>query len=179
MDIQSLTLQLKDKNKHPPLEQWDPPFCGDMDIHIQFDGTWHYMGTPIGRLPLVKLFAQVLTKKDNDYYLITPVEKVRIKVEDAPFVVTQWRTEDTELGPSIIFTTNVGNEFLLSNDYPLVLPTDTQQAPLYLNIHRNMQAGIHRNVYYQLAEIAQSIEVDGKEQWQIQSAGQAFTIGTQ
>lgn len=179
MDIQTLARQLGNENKHPPVEKWNPPFCGDMDIRIKADGLWHYMGTPIGRMPLVKLFASVLTKQNGEYFLVTPVEKVRIQVEDAPFIVNQWRMEHTEQGQSVIFTTNVGDEFLLSNDNALVLPQTEQSAPLYLNIHRSMQAAVHRNVYYQLVEIAESIETDGQESWVIQSGGQTFTIGVE
>lgn len=177
MNLEALAKQLNGENSHPPVEKWNPPFCGDMDIQIQSDGSWHYMGTPIGRMPLVKLFASVLTTQNGEYFLVTPVEKIRIQVVDAPFVVTQWRIEQTDRGQTLIFVSNVGDEFLLGADYTLALPNDNQSAPLYLNIHRKLQASLHRNVYYQLVEMAQSIERDGKENWIIQSGGQAFTIG--
>lgn len=173
MNINQLTQQLNKSNKHPPVEQWDPPFCGDMDIEIKADGVWWYMGTPIGRMPLVKMFASVLTTTDNEYFLVTPVEKVRIKVEDAAFVVTQWRRE----GDLIVFTTNVGDEFVLSEQYSLSLPVDDQIAPLYLNVHRGLQARFHRNVYYQLAEVAQVKMVNGLECFVVQSDERDFVLG--
>ncbi len=173
MNINQLTQQLGISNKHPPVEQWDPPFCGDMDIEIKADGVWHYMGSPINRLPLVKLFASVLTIRDNEYFLVTPVEKVRIKVEDAAFVVTQWRQESE----MIVFTTNVGDEFVLSEQYAMTLPIGGQPAPLYLNVHRGLQARFHRNVYYQLAEVAELKVINGVESFVVQSGGADFVIG--
>ncbi|NQZ11970.1 MAG: DUF1285 domain-containing protein [Algicola sp.] len=176
MNINQLTQQLDKSNKHPPVEKWDPAFCGDMDIQIKSDGVWWYMGTPIGRMPLVKLFASVLTTTNNEYFLVTPVEKVRIKVEDAAFVVTQWR----QAGEMIVFTTNVGDEFVLSAQYSLALPVEGQTAPLYLNVHRGLQARFHRNVYYQLAEVAELKVVDGVQRAEcfvVQSGGVDFVLG--
>lgn len=173
MNLESLAKQLSQQSKRPPVEQWDPPFCGDMDIEVKADGSWYYMGTPIGRKPLVKLFASVLTIRDGNYYLITPVEKVGIRVVDAPFVVTSWRQQDTEQGQAIIFTTNVDDEFILNADNPLQLPQGKQSAPLYLDVHRSMQASVHRNVYYQLAEIAEA----KKGCWTISSCNLAYSIG--
>jgi hypothetical protein len=177
MNIEKLTQQLAQVNSHPPLEQWDPPFCGDMNIQIKADGVWHYMGTPITRMPLVKLFASVLTTIDGEFFLVTPVEKVRIQVEDAAFIITQWRMEDTNQGKTLVFTTNVGDEFALSEQHPLEQPTDKQPGPLYLNVHRRMQARFHRNVYYQLAEIAEVKQIDNNDCWIIQSGGVDFILG--
>ena len=177
MKIEQLQASLKGADKRPPVEKWDPPFCGDMDISIKADGQWLYMGTPISRMPLVKLFASVLTRRDGEYYLVTPVEKVRIKVEDAPFVVTQWRQQQVEGKNAILFTTNVDDEYLLSEDHALALPEKDQQAPLYLNIHRTLQAAIHRNVYYQLAELAEPGEADGQACWMVHSLGEDFVLG--
>lgn len=173
MNLEQLSKQLDKNNQHPPVEQWDPAFCGDMDITIKADGKWHYMGTAISRMPLVKLFASVLTKAGGEYFLVTPVEKVRIKVEDAAFVVTQWRQE----ADAIVFTTNVGDEFVLSEGNPLALPIDGQPAALYLNVHRGLQARFHRNVYYQLAEIAKLVQIDGASHFVVCSGGVNFALG--
>jgi hypothetical protein len=177
MNLAKLTTQLAKINGHPPVEKWNPPFCGDMDIQIKADGTWCYMGTPIGRMPLVKLFASVLTYQQDQYFLVTPVEKVRIQVADAPFIISQWRYKETESGKAIIFTSNTDDEFILSQQYCTALPTSAQSGPLYLNIHRTMQACFHRNVYYQLAEIASIKMIDDKPCWVVQSAGNDYVLG--
>jgi hypothetical protein len=102
MDLASLQKQIKDVSKQlPPVDKWDPNFCGDIDIQIKHDGSWYYMGTPIGRKPMVKLFSGVLKREGDDYFLVTPVEKVGIQVADSPFVITQWHKQDQFL----IFTT--------------------------------------------------------------------------
>ena len=94
----------------PPVERWDPPFCGDIDMEIRADGTWFYMGTPIGRAPLVRLFSTVLRKdEDGRTYLVTPVEKVGIKVEDAHFIAVEMAGQDTGEGRVLTFRTNVGD----------------------------------------------------------------------
>ena len=177
MNLAQLTQQLEGENQHPPVEKWHPPFCGDMDIRIKADGTWLYMGTPIGRQSLVKLFASVLCKQDEQYFLVTPVEKVRIVVEECPFVITSWQQHPSEQGQIISFESNVGDSFVLSDKHPLQLPTPQQKGPLYLDIHRNMQAVIHRNVYYQLAEIATLDTQQGKQYAILQSAQQSYRIG--
>ncbi|MFT4928223.1 MAG: hypothetical protein ACI8WB_004342, partial [Phenylobacterium sp.] len=165
----------------PPVQLWDPPFCGDMDITIKKDGAWWYMGTPIARMPLVKLFASVLTIRDNEYFLVTPVEKVRIQVEQTPFIVTQWRqqTIEQEQGEHqvIVFTTNLGDEFVLSAQHPLVLADDVDQQAPYITVHRGLTAALHRNVYYQLADIAREQETGGTMHWVIQSGDAMFNLG--
>jgi hypothetical protein len=177
MDIEKLSKQLQQLNQHPPVEKWDPPFCGDMDIEIKADGVWWYMGTPIKRMPLVKLFASVLTTLDNEFFLVTPVEKVRIKVQDAAFIVTQWRVQASEQGEVIVFTTNMGDEFILSEQHNWVVPDDNRPGPLYLNVHRGLQAQFHRNVYYQLVEIAQLKTVGDASHYVVQSGGVDFCLG--
>ena len=176
MNIEKLSQQLNQMNQHPPVEQWDPPFCGDMDIEIKTDGQWWYMGSPINRMPLVKLFASVLTRRNNEYLLVTPIEKVRIKVQDSPFLVTQWRRQNSEQGQLIIFTTNIGDEFMLSEQYS-IQPHSNEQNVLHLNIHRGLHANLHRNVYYQLASIAEQETIDGTEHWVIRSGGISFSLG--
>jgi len=96
----------------PPVELWNPPFCGDLDMRIAGDGTWYYMGSPIGRKPLVRLFSTVLRHdEDGKYYLVTPVEKVGIQVDDAPFLAVQMKVDGKAAQQVITFTTNVGDEF--------------------------------------------------------------------
>src|SRR5580698_7993495 len=91
----------------PPVERWNPPFCGDLDLRIAADGTWHYLKTPIGRPALVKLFASVLKREGERYYLVTPVEKCGILVEDAPFLAVELKVEKAPGGQVLHFRTNV------------------------------------------------------------------------
>ena len=183
MTIDNLSQQLShlpaQQKRYPPVEQWDPPFCGDMDIQIKKDGSWWYMGTPIGRLGMVKLFASVLCQRDGDYLLVTPVEKVRIQVEATPFVITGWRQQASEHGQQIVLSTNLDDEFILSKQHPIQLAgshNSAQEVP-YLTVHRGLQASLHRNVYYQLAEIAHETKVDGVISWVIHSDGETFCLG--
>ena len=104
----------------PPVEKWNPDFCGDLDIEIKADGTWFYMGTPIGRQPLVRLFSTVLRKDiDGKTYLVTPVEKVGIRVEDAPFLAVELNVSSEGVDQIITFRTNVGDVVEASADNPL------------------------------------------------------------
>ena len=106
------------------MDRWNPPFCGDIDIYIAHDGSWYYQGSPIARESLVRLFASVLRRDDDNYYLVTPVEKVRIQVADVPFVVVRADVRIDSMGPEYRFTTNVGDEVLLSSEHPLRLAED-------------------------------------------------------
>src|SRR6187402_1451994 len=95
------------KKGPPPVHLWNPPFCGDLDMRIAGDGTWYYLKTPIGRPALVRLFASVLKREEGKYFLVTPVEKVGIVVDDAPFLAVEMKTEDGPQGPILHFRTNV------------------------------------------------------------------------
>ncbi|MEH6710648.1 MAG: DUF1285 domain-containing protein [Paraglaciecola polaris] len=154
MDLATLQKQLADQQgKLPPVDKWNPDFCGDMDLVIKHDGSWFYMGTPIGRKTLVKLFASVLKKEDEKYYLVTPVEKLGIKVEDVPYVITQWEVQDDLL----IFTTQTDEQVVVSASHPVELKDNPQNqlALPYINVRRNLWARLHQNVYYQLIEQAE------------------------
>lgn len=181
MDIQSLTKQLDDLSQSPPFEKWNPPFCGDIDMVIKEDGRWFYMGSPIGREKLVKLFASVLIKENNEYFLKTPAEKIRIQVEDAPFVITSWHHSDTTEGPAIVVTTNIGQQIVLGEQHQLINETqakDDTEPKLYVELRRNLRARVHRNVFYQWVEIAESTENNQTETFFITSANKKFILGT-
>lgn len=178
MNLAKLQSQLQ-QPQGAPVEKWDPPFCGDIDITIKRDGQWLYMGSPIGRHTLVKLFASVLRKQAHDYYLVTPAEKVRIKVEDAPFVVTLMSNESTELGQAIVFQDNLGHQFTLDDEHYLWVETDpdsAEPAP-YVMVRDNMPALIHRNVFYQLVEQAEIVEHAGVQEFFVTSLGKRFSLG--
>ena len=115
-DLAAFQQQINSQNAAlPPVDKWNPDFCGDIDIQIKHDGTWFYMGTPIGRKALVKLFASVLKREDDDYFLVTPAEKVGIQVEDSLFIITQWQKESGKLA----LTTNTGFDLVVSSENPI------------------------------------------------------------
>lgn len=176
MSLDSLQQQLAENHgKIPPVEKWDPPFCGDIDIQIKHDGSWHYMGTPIGRKRLVKLFSSVLRKDDNKYVLVTPVEKVGIQVDDVPFVITQWEFNKQAL----VLSTQTDDTFVVGDDHPVKLMKDaTTQALLpYVNVRRNLWARLHQNVYYQLVEVAESAPTKNAKGLFINSNDYRFSLG--
>jgi len=161
------------KNKLPPVEDWNPDFCGDIDLLIKNDGSWFYNGTIFKRLSLVKLFASVLKKEDSNYFLVTPVEKVGIKVEGVPFVLTQWQWQD-QAQTSMSVATNLDDEFTLSKEHPLVI---SDKGELYVIVRRNLLAKVHRNVYYQWVDIAKEVETENGTELMFSSAGEQFSLG--
>ncbi|ROU01295.1 DUF1285 domain-containing protein [Histidinibacterium lentulum] len=162
------------KKGPPPVDKWDPPFCGDLDMRIARDGTWFYQGTPIGRPALVKLFASILRKEGESYFLVTPVEKVGISVEDAPFVAVDF--EETREG--LLFTTNVGDQVLAGPEHPIRVERDreTGEPAPYVNIRRNLEALIDRKSFYRLVELGDT-ETHQREDWfGLRSGGRFFPI---
>ncbi|AUH34874.1 DUF1285 domain-containing protein [Paracoccus tegillarcae] len=153
----------------PPVHLWDPPFCGDLDMQIRADGTWFYQGTPIGRQAMVRLFSTVLKREGDDYFLVTPVEKVGIQVEDAPFVAV-----DAEILPDqITFTTNVGDEVTANADNPITIRGDASQPRPYVHVRRGLEALIDRKTFYRLAAAAEEGD-DG--QVGVRSGGRFFRL---
>jgi hypothetical protein len=139
----------------PPLEKWNPPFCGDLDMHIRRDGTWFYQGTPIGRPELVKLFSTILWREEDKYYLVTPVEKVGITVEDAPFVAVDFEAEGSGTDQLLRFVTNLQDEALAGPEHPIrvVRDAETGEPSPYVLIRRNLEALIDRKSFYRLVDI--------------------------
>ena len=135
----------------PPVHLWNPPFCGDLDIRIARDGTWFYLGTPIGRPALVKLFSSILKKEAGKYYLVTPVEKVGIQVDDAPFVAVDVDHRDGDLH----FTTQVGDTMIAGPDHPIRVERDpeTGEPSPYVLVRSNLEALIDRKSFYRLVDL--------------------------
>ena len=135
----------------PPVHLWNPPFCGDLDIRIARDGTWFYLGTPIGRPTLVKLFSSILKKEAGKYYLVTPVEKVGIQVDDAPFVAVDVDHRDGDLH----FTTQVGDTMIAGPDHPIRVERDpeTGEPSPYVLVRSNLEALIDRKSFYRLVDL--------------------------
>ena len=156
----------------PPVEAWNPPFCGDLDMRIARDGTWFYQGTPIGRPPLVRLFSTILKREGDKYFLVTPVEKVGITVDDAPFVAVDFTVrEDT-----ITFVTNVGDTVTAGPDAPIRVERDaeTEEPSPYVLVRRNLEALIDRKSFYRLVDIGETDTVDGVDWFGVRSMGQFF-----
>lgn len=155
----------------PPVHLWNPPHCGEIDIVIRADGVWMHEGSPIGREALVRLFSTVLRKDPDGYHLVTPVEKLRIGVEDLPFRAVAMRRE----GEALIFTTDVGDEVCVDAANPIVVETDaaTGEPRPRLHVRRDLWARIVRPVFYDMVEAAEA--VDGR--LVLRSAGQAFDLG--
>ena len=158
----------------PPVEKWNPPFCGDLDMRIARDGTWFYLGTPIGRIELVKLFSTIIRRDGDDYYLVTPVEKVGITVDDAPFVAVDFE----RVGDDLRFETNVGDFALAGADHPIRVARDpeTGEPSPYVLVRRNLEALIDRKSFYRLVDIGETAEHDGMNWFGVRSGGQFFPI---
>ncbi|WP_237064905.1 DUF1285 domain-containing protein [Microbulbifer guangxiensis] len=137
---------------HPPVHKWNPELCGDMDLVICRDGRWVHEGTEIQRQALVRLFASILRREGDDYFLVTPVEKWRIHVEDAPFLVTQVAKGDRDGASLLLFTTNTGDVVSLTRDTGWSLrPFGEPPQPVpYIEIRDDLWARVSREVYYQL-----------------------------
>ncbi|WP_299966453.1 DUF1285 domain-containing protein [uncultured Roseobacter sp.] len=139
----------------PPVHLWNPPFCGDLDMRIGRDGTWFYEGTPIGRPGLVKLFSSILKKEEGRYFLVTPVEKVGITVDDAPFVAVDFEVSGRGEDQVLTFETQVGDRAVASADLPLRVARDagTGEPSPYVRVRANLEALIDRKSFYRLVDL--------------------------
>ncbi|OOY21632.1 proteophosphoglycan precursor [Thioclava sp. DLFJ5-1] len=165
------------KKGPPPVHLWDPPFCGDLDMEIRRDGTWFYLGTPIGREALVRLFSSILKLEDGKYYLVTPVEKVGIRVEDAPFIAVDFTTEGEGDDQTIRFTTNVGDVVLADAEHAIRVKHSEDGEPRpYLHVRRGLEALIDRKSFYRLVDLAVTREHEGEAWTGVISAGSFFPI---
>ncbi len=148
----------------PPVERWQPERCGDSEMRIARDGSWHHQGVPIARPEMVRLFASILRREpDGGFVLVTPAEKLDIAVEDAPFAAVELVSEGEGEGRRLAFRLNTGELVVAGPDHPLRLePRDDGLHP-YLLVRRGLDARIARPVYYELAEIA--LGEDGTGVW--------------
>ncbi len=158
----------------PPVHLWNPPFCGDLDMRIARDGTWFYLGTPIGRFELVKLFSTILRRDGDDYFLVTPVEKVGITVDDAPFVAVDFNAVDDGL----VFETNVGDFVAAGPDHPIRVERDpeTGEPSPYILVRSNLEALIDRKSFYRLVDVGVTQAVNGVDWFGVTSNGAFFGI---
>ncbi len=155
--------------------QWQPKQVGSIDIRIAADGQWFHEGRPFQRPSLVKLFASVLRKEEENFFLVTPVEKLKIQVEDAPFVATLVEAKES----AIIFTTNLGDRLVVDADHPVRVEIDPQtQTPRpYVHYRDGLDALISRSAFFDLINLAEEQERDGKTYLTVSSMGQTFDLG--
>jgi hypothetical protein len=159
----------------PPVHLWNPAHCGEIDIVIRKDGLWFHEGSPIGREALVRLFSTVLRKDPDGFHLVTPVEKMKITVEDAPFIATRVDRE----GGTLKFLTNVGDEVEAGPDNEIRIEMDqaTGEPRPYLHVRRGLDALIARPVFYELVEMAQERETADGPRLGVESNGAWFPVG--
>lgn len=146
----------------PPVHLWHPAYCGEIDMRIAGDGTWFYMGTPIGRPALVKLFASILRKDPERYVLVTPVEMVGIVVDDAPFIAVTMECEKTPIGQRLHFRTNVDDLTIASSEHKLRFEADVTGGVVpYVHVRGDLWAKVSRPVFYDLVERGEERDIDG------------------
>ena len=161
----------------PPVHLWNPPFCGDLDMRIASDGTWYYMGTPIGRPALVRLFSTILKREDGKHFLVTPVEKVGIRVDDAPFLAVEMTKQQSETGCRLHFRTNVDDWVECDSEHRLRFePSAEGGLTPYLHVRADLWAKVTRALYYDLVDIGEARVVDGREMFGVASAGAFFAM---
>jgi hypothetical protein len=177
--LEAIAAGLPRENKGlPPVERWNPPFCGDIDMRIGTDGTWFYQKTPIGRPALVKLFASVLKREGEKYFLVTPVEKVGIVVDDAPFIAVEMNTSGGNNGRVLQFRTNVDDWIPAGPDHALRFEPQPKTGGLkpYLHVRRDLWAKVTRALFYDLVALGEECDVNGKMMFGVFSQGEFFAM---
>ncbi|MCC5854622.1 MAG: DUF1285 domain-containing protein [Idiomarina sp.] len=171
MNLEALQASLE-KRHRAPVERWDPPFCGSIPLTICANGEWHYHNSPIQRPALVQLFASVLVRQDDQYFLVTPAEKVAIEVEDLPFLVTEWQEVEADEHTWIQVTTQIGEQYILNDKHPLVIH-DGRPA---VQVRDDLLARVHRNVYYQWVSYLKPARQGEAEGFYLQSGTHRFLV---
>ncbi len=177
-DLASLSLAeivtLAEQRRLPPVEQWNPTHCGDSEMRIASDGTWYHQGSPIGRQAMVRLFSTILRREaDGRHVLVTPVEKLDILVDDAPFVAVEMKAEGDGRDARLAFRLNTGDLVTAGPDHPLRFAAATDGPRPYLHVRGGLEALVARPVYYELVERALD---DGGDRPGLWSGGAFFPI---
>ena len=164
----------------PPVHLWQPEYCGEIDLVIKRDGMWFHEGTPIGRARLVRLFSTVLRREGERYFLVTPVEKLGITVEDVPFVAVLMRREGDGKAQQLMFTTNVGDDAVAGPAHSLEFRKDpeTGEGAPYIDVRAGLEARIARAVFYDLVALGETHQIDGEEKFGVWSGGVFFAFGS-
>lgn len=178
--LESLIAAVGEARKLPPVHLWNPPFCGDIDMRIAADGTWFYLGTPIGRPALVRLFASVLKREGENYFLVTPVEKVGIKVDDAPFLAVEMAVDGEGASRTLSFRTNVDDLVRCDAEHPLRFEPEAHTGGLkpYIHVRRDLWARVTRALFFDLVEMSETRNLNGKEWLGVASAGEFFAMAS-
>ncbi|MCK5574735.1 MAG: DUF1285 domain-containing protein [Sphingomonadales bacterium] len=163
------------EKSYPPVHLWNPDFCGDMDIRIAKDGTWYYLGSPIGRKELVRLFASILKREGDEHFLVTPVEKVRIKVDVAPLHAVEMFVDGEGAEQVVTMRTLTDDHIRVDKDHPIRVDEDPQtgEPTPFVHVRDGLEALINRNVFYQLVEMAE----DRDGELGVMSCGTYFPLG--
>ena len=160
-----------------PAPSWNPPDCGDIDMRIAADGTWFYCGSPIGRAPLVQLFASIMRKEGDRYVLVTPVEKVGIKVDDAPFLAIEMRVEDEADEPRLTFRTNVEDMVTVDGEHPLRFERGASEGlKPYVRVRGDLWALVKRPLFYDLVELGRTERLESEDWFGVRSRGRFFPM---
>jgi hypothetical protein len=176
--LEAIAASLPRENRGPaPVELWNPPFCGDIDMKIEADGTWFYQKTPIGRPALVKLFASILKREGDKYFLVTPVEKVGLIVVDAPFLAVELKVDHGD-GQVLAFRTNVDDWVEAGPGHALRFIPESGTGGLkpYLHVRRELWAKVTRALFYDLVALGEEREVSGKRMFGVSSNGEFFAM---
>jgi hypothetical protein len=162
----------------PPVHLWNPPFCGDLDLRIAADGTWFYLKTPIGRPALVRLFSSVLWREGDKYFLVTPVEKIGITVDDAPFTAVEMRQDGAGIARVLSFRTNVDEWIACGPGHALRFEPEADTGGLkpYLHVRRDLWALVTRALFYDLVELGEERAVDGRRMFGVASGGEFYAM---
>lgn len=171
-----MTALPREKGRLPPVERWDPPFCGDIDMRIEADGTWLYQKTPIGRPALVKLFSGILKREGDKYFLVTPVEKVGLIVVDAPFLAIELKVVHAD-DQILAFRTNVDDWVEAGSGHALkFVPEATGGLKPYVHVRRDLWAKVTRALFYDLVALGEEREFGGKQMFGVASKGEFFAM---
>lgn len=178
MDIAQIQKQIsetqgKDAKSAPPVDKWHPEFCGNMNLVIKRSGQWWHEGTPFTRAKLIQLLASVLKKEGDDYFLVTPVEKIGIQVEDVPFIIIDAQVNEH----NIQVNTQTGDTVILSKEHPVELRKFEGNLVPYCHVRRNLWARVHQNVLYRWVDQAVEVAINDKVELQLTSGDYTFSIG--
>src|SRR3954452_23856836 len=161
----------------PPVHLWNPPFCGDLDMRIAGDGTWFYMGTPIGRPALVRLFSTILKREDVQLFLVTSLQKFGIRVDDAPFLAVEMQSETDDRGWLLRFRTNVDDWVACDRGHRLRFETAADGGLMpYLHVRADLWAKVTRALYYDLVDMGEERMVDGAPMFGVESGGEFLAM---
>ncbi|GAB3482200.1 DUF1285 domain-containing protein [Marinomonas epiphytica] len=161
----------------PPVHTWKPPFCGDMDLTIKANGDWIHQGEKIERQSMVTMFSRILWHEEGEYFLVTPVEKVRIQVEDAPFLMTHFEWRDSDQGPILVFFSGTEDVKQLGVDCDIWMAEQDGQEKPYISMRYGMKALLNRPVFYALAELLVPVQgASGNKGMGLVSNGKSYIL---